>query len=293
MKEFINWLNKPYFFTSSSIFKLKISLNVIFFVFLFFFFFKPFGISGLEDNYFEFCISVSFIAGIVTFLWLLFPSKVLKENYLENKWTVKINIFYIFIGLFICGSLCWLYVAKINPRFNLENRSYWQVLGYTFLCGFGPLTTFVFINEKATRERRIKKAKKLSTLNLETEKKRKVLDKNVKLFSENKKEHLSLNIDNLIYVTSQGNYASFYLKKEGEKLKEYILRVTLSQIEKELDEFDFIVRFHKSYIVNSKYISSFNGNARGYLLNCELVDFEIPVSRSYDSESLKNIFAKN
>ena len=93
-----------------------------------------------------------------------------------------------------------------------------------------PLTFFVFLNEKNIRLRREKKVKEIRELKKvqelnNTEK----LIKEVSITSENGKEKISFCIDNLVYVTSQGNYASFFIKKD-DKINEKILRVTLAKI---------------------------------------------------------------
>ena len=59
-----------------------------------------------------------------------------------------------------------------------------------------------------------------------------------------------------------------------------------NKIESFLKDYDFIIRCHKSYIVNTKYVNKVTGNARGYLLKCNILDFYIPVSRKFSKKSL-------
>ncbi len=98
-------------------------------------------------------------------------------------------------------------------------------------------------------------------------------------------------MDDLIYITSQGNYASFYIKEKNGLVKEKILRVTLQKINTDLEPFSRIIRCHKSYIVNTAYVTDITGNARGYLLKINCINFSIPVSRSFSKKSLLQLMA--
>ena len=123
--------------------------------------------------------------------------------------------------------------------------------------------------------------------NADNKEKNKALQHYVEAHSDNRKEFIGFDINNLIYITSQGNYASFFLKKENSyDLKEEILRVTLSKIESNLKNYSSIIRCHKSYIINTSYIDDITGNARGYLLKSKFLSFEIPVSRKFSKNSL-------
>jgi len=86
-------------------------------------------------------------------------------------------------------------------------------------------------------------------------------------------------------IKFKSKLASFFIIENNE-LKEKILRVTLTKIESFLKDYDFIIRCHKSYIVNKKYVNKVTGNARGYLLKCNILDFYIPVSRKFSKKSL-------
>ena len=158
---------------------------------------------------------------------------------------------------------------------------------YTFLVGAIPVLFLVYINEKNLRIKRIKRVAELKNFKIKKQlAKENILNNKIIIHSDNKKENICFNIDNLVYITSQGNYASFYLKEDNGSLKEKILRVTLSKIESELDNYTKVIRCHKSYIVNTKFIDDISGNARGYLLKSTIIPFDIPVSRSFSKQSL-------
>ena len=108
------------------------------------------------------------------------------------------------------------------------------------------------------------------------------------MFLITEKKNITFYIDNLAYVTSQGNYASFFLKNEG-GFKEKIIRITLTKITTELKDYSNIIRCHKSYLVNINHVSDISGNARGYLLKLDFIPISIPVSRRFSKQSLQSL----
>ncbi|MDD7915542.1 LytR/AlgR family response regulator transcription factor [Polaribacter ponticola] len=108
------------------------------------------------------------------------------------------------------------------------------------------------------------------------------------LYGTNKTENISFNLNDLIYISSQGNYASFFIKT-GSETKEIILRNTLSAIIKELNKYNNIIRCHKSYIINTNYVNAISGNARGYYLRSNSITQQIPVSRSFNKSDLQKM----
>ena len=109
----------------------------------------------------------------------------------------------------------------------------------------------------------------------------------MKIFAQNNKESIKIETKNLLYITSQGNYASFFVKDDKE-IKEKILRTTLAKIDNAFRDNPKIIRCHKSYIINTNYIEDITGNARGYLLSIKDVETTIPVSRNFSKQSLES-----
>lgn len=289
MKTITSWLSLPYYFNPTIKFKLKISFAVGLFVFLFLYIFRPFYLVSLGDLILNYTAGIGFVTFIGVFLLLYLPALIFTEYFNEDNWTIGRNIFLITIGILINGILIWYIGSLFNNFFNVENISLFQFLIYTYLVGTIPVVFFVFINEKNVRVKRVKKANKINTFNQQKENDIKIkLNETITIYSDNKKEHLKLNIHNLVYITSQGNYASFFLLNNND-LKEKILRVTLAKIENEFKDYNTIIRCHKSYIINSKFIEDISGNARGYLLKSKHVSFNIPVSRSFNKQSLTSL----
>lgn len=115
-----------------------------------------------------------------------------------------------------------------------------------------------------------------------------IVNEKITVFAENKRDSISFNISDLIYITTQGNYASFYCCDEN-GLKEMVLRNSLIRIANQLQDFTNIKRCHKSYIINKTHMKAISGNARGYYLESNLLSMKIPISRNLKKEEIENL----
>ncbi len=290
MKNIISWLKTPYYFNPSIAFKLKTSFLFGLFTFVFLYIFKPFTLASLKVILFEYTLGIGIITFLGSFFALYVPPLFFKDFFDEDKWTIGRNIIFTIVTIFFLGSILWYFGDVYKREKGITNISYLDFLLYTFLVGTIPVFLVIFTNEKNVREKREKRASEILTQKKKRVlEKEKTLKKEIKIYSDNQKEYLTINIKNLVYITSQGNYASFFIKKDENGLSEKILRVTLAKIDKLLDNYPNIIRCHKSYIINSNFILDIKGNARGYLLKSQFVAFYIPVSRSFSKQSLQGL----
>lgn len=93
------------------------------------------------------------------------------------------------------------------------------------------------------------------------------------------KEVLTLDPQNIAYVESQANYSKVYWFDQG-ILRNLLLRVPISNLERQLHSFDYIHRCHKSYLINMNESLTISGNARGLFLESDFFPIRIPISRS-------------
>ena len=286
-KRILDWLSTPYYFNPSIIFKIKISTNFGICVFVFLYVFKSFSLASFGDHILQYTAAIGVFTFLGSFLMLFIPPLLLPDYFNEDKWTVGKNILFLLLATLFVGSLLWYCSTIYKDGKELPIVSLPLFLMYTFLVGAIPIFFSVYLNEKNLRRNRrhkIKEIKKFKEKRILENKK--TLKTEIIIYSDNQKEKIVFNINNLVYVTSQGNYASFFLKLEDNKLKEKILRVTLSKIEQELEPYTKVIRCHKSYIVNTNFMADISGNARGYILISNLLSIEIPVSRSFSKQSL-------
>lgn len=285
-----NWLNKPYFIIQSKRAKLIIILVISFVVFFNINFLRPYGINNLQNNIFYFALGYSFIIFSVLFTYFFIATSLFSKFFDEEKWTIKKEIIGIVSVLTAIAILGWAYTNKVQiGGKNPENFTLLAFFKYTF-SGIFPVIIYLFLAEllldkfrKDASKQVIKgKKKQIKEPIIKTEK--------IKISSTNNKDFIEVNLKELVYVTSEGNYVSFFLKDKN-KIKEEVLRGKLISLEKEFEKFNFIIRCHKSYIVNTSFVKNITGNARGYYLHFDGLDKEIPVSRKFSKKDLELFYS--
>lgn len=100
-------------------------------------------------------------------------------------------------------------------------------------------------------------------------------------------ETFSLKLTELVYAAAVDNYTEIYWRSEG-KVAVKLLRATLKNIEAQLHN-QFMVRCHRSYLINVQEIESISGNTNGYKLKMKNTETEIPVSRTKGKEIIAHI----
>ncbi|MCH5682870.1 LytTR family transcriptional regulator [Niabella sp. W65] len=66
----------------------------------------------------------------------------------------------------------------------------------------------------------------------------------------------------------------------NDQLQSTLLRNTLTNIADQVSDAAHIYRTHRSWLVNVQRVARVNGNAQGLKLSVELMDQQVPVSRS-------------
>ena len=92
-------------------------------------------------------------------------------------------------------------------------------------------------------------------------------------------ESITLQVSNLLYIESVGNYVKVFHLSEG-KVVNQLLRATSKQIEEELQGYSAIVRCHRAFLVNLQQVDRIVSNAGNMQLLIKHCNEYIPVSRS-------------
>ena len=279
------WLRRPYYFNHSISYRFMISFWFSFFVFIFLYFLTPFNLIKLENFLLKYVLGLSLIVFLVLiFLFFLLPL-VFKNFFKKDKWTIGKNVLFIIVTLFTTSFFLWFYNFKIKSSYGLQPLSLGRFIYYTFVVGLFPSILVIFFNERNVRIKKMKNVEEI--LSLKKVEKIKI-PKQIYFTSIDTKESILITIKDLVYITSQSNYACFFIN-ENNSLKEYIIRITLKKVEQQLSNYTEFYRCHKSYIVNANFINNLEGNARGYQLITSIDAIKIPVSRKFPKELLKKI----
>ncbi len=274
------YLNKPYDLLEINRFKFLYSFGIAIFCFLFLFIFEPFGLYNLSGLYKLKIISLYVFIGLFISLVHLFwlQKKIIKTYNFRNTilWISWITL------------LTSLSSSTINDI--AFNQGHFYLLSFSVFLGiiFGitiiPILVLILWHYIHTLKKQIVIS---SQINKKIQEKSEMLinSETILFESNNKRENISLPINNFLYITSADNYIDVYYKEEN-AIRHNLLRNTLNNIEGKFSDNKNIQRCHMSCIVNLGLIDSVLGNASGYKIQLRQTEVLIPISRKYR----KNIF---
>lgn len=101
----------------------------------------------------------------------------------------------------------------------------------------------------------------------------------IRFTSENEKEELILEADDFVYLAAAANYVEVYYLKNG-VLEKRLLRTTLKRIEDDSSISNYLLRLHRSYIVNPQHIKRVEVK-KGRMIT-DLGQAELKVSPSFE-----------
>jgi hypothetical protein len=265
-------LKQPYPHAASNHKKLLISLATGFFIALFLIYFQPFGISDYKsDDKIRFLSGYGIItATIMLFIYFVVPA-IFPAYFKEQSWTVGreitvtlANVTLIAVANIFYSQISISGIANINGLLSM--------ISYTLALGIFPITGIVVTNY-------IYHLKQYSQPPQPTTQVQEHQHLSITLTAENEKDKLSFSDNELFYIESSDNYSTVIYEQDGQIFKE-IIRSSLIRLESQISS-SYILRCHRSYIVNLDKVVKISGNAQGYKLHLKDSDFIVPVARKY------------
>jgi hypothetical protein len=271
-----NPFNKPYPFNEdlkhNSIIVFFISIGVPLFLFLL----QPFGFSLLPKHD-KFYLIIGF--GVITFLalslHLLFITSLFPKTFTSSKWNVKKEIFWNLWILFTILTGYFVYCKSLDIMKFDFNMVIKLILTATI-----PISALIIINQNRMLRSRLKFA---DDINKKLQDHKSIQDKIIYFNSDYQKDSLAIKVNLLLFIRSANNYIEVFWK-DGVLVKNQMVRCSMAYAEEVLKEHKFIIKCHRSFIVNINCIDRFEGNLQGYKLFFEKIDFPIPVSKSFASK---------
>lgn len=194
-----------------------------------------------------------------------------------DNWTLSKELAFIFLVLFGTGTAVFLsgFILESGGH-RLNFPTFLNSFKNVFSVGIIPFAFFTSVNYSYFFSRNIKYPgdKKIpAPFPGDT------AEDPVRICSQLKKEEVIFYPSQLIYAESDGNYVIFYFSNNNQ-IKKQIIRNSITSIEKQLSDIPFILRTHRSFIVNLKKVRSKQGNILGYKLKITDSEIRIPVSRN-------------
>ena len=270
----LHFLNKPYPFNDDLKHNAKIILFISLGILVFLLFFQPIEIDTFSPKEIFYLITGFAVS---TFLVLsvnliVLPSLFPKIFY-HNKWNIKKEILW---NLFILLTISTSHLLFYSQLLNLIDITLSDI-GKIFLLGFLPVSVLITINQDRLLRSHLKSAQQLNKKLIKSKPQKEQL---IHFKSDYKKDNLSIFPSSIIAIKSADNYIEIHYKSKG-LVKKQMIRSSLKKACETVRELDFILRCHRTFIVNTNYINEIEGNSQGYKLYIELLDFPVLVSQKY------------
>jgi len=153
------------------------------------------------------------------------------------------------------------------------------------LLGSLPVAVLIVINQQRLLRLNLKSAQQLNKKLIENKQHK---EKLIHFESEYKKDGLILAANSLVLIKAADNYIEVFYESDNQIHKQ-LIRSSLNKAEEKIAEFDFIIKCHRSFIVNTNHIKEIKGNSQGYMLYFENIDFPALVSQNNIEEFKKLI----
>lgn len=263
-KKLLVILKQPFPDTSNPADTLKTSFRIGAFIFLFLLIFQPFGLATSGSKIWLYAFVFGLITFSVTLVFDLLMFYVIRIDRSIANWTFGKWLIEVLILIFLIGCANYVFVVYY---FNFSHNwiNFLTSIFSALLLGIFPIFLGGAIHLNKQNQKNSKIAKSIHTHQHHS-------DINISI------EHI--NSMHILYIESMQNYLRIWYI-EDEKVESKIIRNTLKNIQKILEETD-ILRCHRSFLVNTNYIKRVEGNAQGLKLFLDHLENEyVPVSRNY------------
>ena len=245
--------------------------------------FQPFGLSEYKSDYKSVVLLGYGGITLVTLIFnLFFISHIFRRWF--SHWTIGKQILWTSWIIFSIGTGNYLYSSLIFPLFaGMKVFIIFQV--FTLIIGVFPVVILTLVSYNIKLSQNLKTAAEVNDL-LITKPTGSPTKKTVVLVADNEKDTLEVELSNLLYIESIGNYIQASYWHEN-KIAKMLLRGTIKRIESETAQHTSLVKCHRAFIVNINQVESVIGNSQELRLVLKNSDIEIPVSRN-NSQKMKD-----
>ena len=158
---------------------------------------------------------------------------------------------------------------------------------YTVAVGIIPVSVIILLKQNYLNKKHRESAKVISD-SLGKRDSDEESNQQVRIASENDREEVMINIRDLLFIKSEGNYIIVGHLING-KLTKTLLRNTLKYAADLMTDLPFIYQCHRSWLVNLYNITRVKGNSQGLRLVVQGFEEDIPVARNNSAEFRQRI----
>lgn len=271
------FLNHPYPFYYEGKKLIQIT-GILFLIFLFFnYLLQPFDVNPQEQKMHYFWISIIHSSSPI---FILLGIALLRKLFVKttDDWKIKNECILLFSLVLLTGIMQFLIRDLIyNNPLNWSWRYFIEEISNTFIAGvfLCPIIISITLNRQQLKNKQ--KADHISSMITNS---KELANHTIIIETEVKSEKFVFESHSFMYAKAEGNYAEIFLKKE-ETVCKLIKRISIKNLEIQLSPFPFIIKTHRSVLLNLNYIEKVTGNAQGYKVQLKDCTDTVPVSRNF------------
>jgi hypothetical protein len=205
----------------------------------------------------------------------------------EKKWTVLKQIFWFLWNVITIGVSNYIFAKLISGGFDIRLSELIFFVIISLIISIIPVSFLTLLTYNRLLKKNLAVSKEMND-QLNTQHLGSNAEYPIVIYSENRKSQLVTTSEKLLFIESVGNYVTvWYLRND--KTQSKTIRNTIKNIEKQLKDFENILKVHRAFIINIKSIESINGDSQGCRLRIKHSDKEVIVARNYINELKKAI----
>lgn len=240
--------------------------------------YEPFNVGLIQSEFRALLLlGVGLVAGVVVYISQHVVPQLFKSIYRRYSWSGWLNAIHFSSALSIAGLLIGIYMNLVFPD-DPSISTVGETMRYTIMMGIFPglallaIDYILYLREALNYERN----------NLTTQ----LNTKNNPLLSSDESEvqtsFYGIKKQDIILCSAMGNYMRMYYRASDDTVSTKIIRSTLTDVYANF-EVPYIMKCHRSHMVNMNCITQYSGNAKGMKLKLEGLDTPVHVSRVYTS----------
>ncbi|WP_158856182.1 LytR/AlgR family response regulator transcription factor [Lunatibacter salilacus] len=257
----------PVGYLAATIFLMSMGFNYLF---------EPFEVYRPEHRMGYFWISMvhSLNALWIALIWFGFWNRQVNEE----KWTVGKEMLLI-AGYLIMVGITQFLVRDIiydNPL-NWTGRYLYEEIRNTLLVGILFACILIPLNFLRLQRRHRNQAGHFQPIPVGNQEN--PTPNPIFIETRQKSDDFTIDPSIILVAKAEGNYLEIYITA-GSKTEKLIKRMTLKDLENQLEHLPNFCKTHRSYLVNLGVVEQVKGNAQGLQLVIPGLDFTVPVSRT-------------
>jgi hypothetical protein len=278
----LEFLNKPYPFSNDLKYNTKVIIFISLGVLAFIFFLRPVDMDTISVKEITYLLVGSAASTfIILSANLVFIPGLFPKQFSNKRWNIKREIIWNAWTLVSTTGMYYLFYSVIFDFIIIDGFDIARII----FLGLIPVSALIIINHNRLLRNHLESARKMNEKLMAGKDKK---DELINFESDYKKNTLMIKANSVIMIKSADNYIEVFFEKAGE-IKRQLIRNSLRRVETLLSDYEFIIKCHRSFIVNVHHIKEVQGSSQGFRVFFEGIEAPAIVSQKYIDDFKKLI----